>query len=500
MANLQQLLKNVSCSTWFAILLGLLALLYWFGIRSYNSVLGNSALPGPRIWPWVGNLPDLFKYGGFHKMLLNYFYKYGRVYKMCLGRSPSIVVTDPEIIKQITVKEFWKFPNRPLFVKPNPPLDAGLFAVRDETWRRIRNTLTPTFTASKLKQIVPIIDTASKKLTAKMQNCAETGESVDVVRQFSLFALDVIMRAAFGMENDIQMNPDPVLVEKARNVFETPLWVRVFSMFPFWGYFSRYVNFLQNIDFFGKILKGILHERRKKEFTGSKDLVQLMLKAHEENENGVSRLSEDEIMAQSITFFLAGFQTTGNTLTCTAYYLATHPEVQDRLIREIDELKETSGDMPLYDMVQKAGYMDQVICEVLRLSGPDFLLARQCEEDSIYKGIKFPKGIGVNIPTYALHRDPDLWDNPLEFNPDNFSPEAKEKRDPFAFLPFGVGPRQCIGMRLAMLEIKIGLLQVMQRFKFERAPETVGKLEHQAVLIMSPKETIYVKIKARKQI
>ena len=156
--------------------------------------------------------------------------------------------------------------------------------------------------------------------------------------------------------------------------------------------------------------------------------------------------------------------------------------------------------MPLYDMVQKAGYMDQVICEVLRLSGPDFLLARHCEEDSIYKGIKFPKGIGVNIPTYALHRDPDLWDNPLEFNPDNFSPEAKEKRDPFAFLPFGVGPRQCIGMRLAMLEIKIGLLQVMQRFKFERAPETVGKLEHQAVLIMSPKETIYVKIKARKQI
>lgn len=175
MANLQQLLKNFGFSTWFAILLGLLALVYWLGIRSYNSVLSNSALPGPRIWPWVGNLPDLFKYGGFHKMLLNYFYKYGRVYKMCLGRSPSIVVTDPEIIKQITVKEFWKFPNRPLFVKPNPPLDAGLFAVRDERWRRIRNTLTPTFTASKLKQIVPIIDTASKKLTAKMQKCAETG-------------------------------------------------------------------------------------------------------------------------------------------------------------------------------------------------------------------------------------------------------------------------------------------------------------------------------------
>ena len=108
-------------------------------------------------------------------MLLNYFYNYGRVYKMCLGRSPTIVVTDPEIIKQITVKEFWKFTNRPPFIKPNPPLDAALFIARDETWRRIRHTLTPTFTASKLKHIVPIIETASEKLKTKMQKYAETG-------------------------------------------------------------------------------------------------------------------------------------------------------------------------------------------------------------------------------------------------------------------------------------------------------------------------------------
>lgn len=430
-------------------------------------------------------------------MLLNYFHKYGRVYKMSLGRSPSIVVTDPEIIKQITVKEFSKFTNRPPFVKPNPPLNAGLFIARDETWRRIRHTLTPTFTASKLKDIVPIIENASEKLKTKMQKYAETGESVDVVRLFSLFALDVIMRAAFGMENDIQMNPDPVLVEKARNVFQTPLWVRFFSMFPFWGYFSRYANVLQGIDYFWEIVKGILQERRTKGFTGSKDLVHLMLKAHEEHVGGVSKLSENEIMAQSIVFLVAGFETTGNTLTSTAYYLATNPEVQDRLICEIDELMETREDVPLYELVQKAGYMDQVISEVLRIAGPAFLIFRECEEDTIIKGIRFPKGCGVSIPSYVLHRDPGFWDNPLEFNPDNFSPEAKEKRDPFAFLPFGVGPRQCIGMRLALLEIKIGLLQVMQRFKFERAPETVEKLEHRAVIIMSPKETIYVKIKAR---
>ena len=111
-------------------------------------------------------------------MLLNYFYKYGRVYKMSMGRSPSIVVTDPEILKQIMVKEFWKFTNRPPFVRFNPPLDAAIFIARDETWRRVRHSLTPTFTASKLKQIVPIIETASEKLTTKLQNFSETGEHV----------------------------------------------------------------------------------------------------------------------------------------------------------------------------------------------------------------------------------------------------------------------------------------------------------------------------------
>lgn len=148
-------------------------------------------------------------------------------------------------------------------------------------------------------------------------------------------------------------------------------------------------------------------------------------------------------------------------------------------------------------MVQKVGYIDQVIWEVLRLCGPAFNIIRECAEDTIYKGIRFPKGISINIPTYVLHRDPQVWENPLEFNPKNFSPEAKQKRDPFSFQPFGSGPRQCIGMRLAMLEIKLGLMKVLRRFKFERAPETVVTLEHKAMLLLSPKDTIYVKIRAR---
>ena len=161
---------------WLAIILGLLIFIYWQGVQRYYSILGSCPLPGPKPWPWVGNLPDVFKYGGMHKMMLNYFYKYGRVHKMCFGRTPVIVVSDPEIVKQILVKDFWKFPNRPQFIKPNPPLSSGLFFARDKTWKRIRNTLTPTFTAAKLKHIVPIIDGASDRLMEKMKTFSETGK------------------------------------------------------------------------------------------------------------------------------------------------------------------------------------------------------------------------------------------------------------------------------------------------------------------------------------
>ena len=320
---------------------------------------------------------------------------------------------------------------------------------------------------------------------------------MDVKHLFSLFALEVIMKAAFGFDTDIQMNPDPELVEKARNVFKMPLWIRLFSLFPFWTYFSRFFSILQNAEYFLALARKMLQQRTQQGSTGKRDLMQLMLEAHETTDDGVSKLSDEELVAQCLIFLLAGFETTGTTLTNTAYLLTTNPEVQEKLIEEIDKAEEARGSTPMYDHVQKIGYLDQVICEVLRLCAPAFILLRGCEEEAVYKGIRFPKGVDVNIPTYVLHRDPEVWESPLEFNPDNFSPEAKEKRDPYSFLPFGTGPRQCIGMRLALLEIKLALLKIFQRFKFERSPETVPTLEHSAVLLMTPKDMIYLKIRAR---
>ena len=163
---------------WISLLIIITALIYWMGVSSY-SLISHVPLPGPKPWPYVGNLLEaIHKYGGLHKAFLEYDKKYGKVYKMYLGRDPIIVVTDLEILKHILVKDFDKFRNRPEFIAGNAPLNKGLFGARDDDWRRARSILTPTFSASKLKEIVPIIEEAIEILLPKFENFAKEGKFI----------------------------------------------------------------------------------------------------------------------------------------------------------------------------------------------------------------------------------------------------------------------------------------------------------------------------------
>jgi len=157
------------------VVLVVLLLIYWIGVKDY-SLIADVSVNGPKPWPYVGNLPDILKYGGMHKMLWEYFRRFGRVHKLYLGRRPGFAITDPEMVKQITVKEFHKFRNRPEFIKINPPLSYAVGFARDDTWKRIRTILTPTFSTAKLKQLVPLIEDSCAEMEKKMSEFSETGK------------------------------------------------------------------------------------------------------------------------------------------------------------------------------------------------------------------------------------------------------------------------------------------------------------------------------------
>lgn len=327
-----------------------------------------------------------------------------------------------------------------------------------------------------------------------------TGKSIDVNELFSLFALDVIISAAFGIQANIQTDAGPEMVNKAKTVFRTPLWVRGFSMFPFSDYLSKKFNIspLNHTDYFLGLARAIYDVRKTQEVPSRRDLLQLMLEAQRQ-ETGADgkRLTDDEVLAQSVIFMVAGFETTGSTLSFVAYLLAKHPDVQEKLLEELDEAVENRGDIPLYDFVNSLDYLDRVLSEVLRLYTPGFLIHRRCNEACIVNGLSIPAGVDVFMPPYVLHRDPLLWPDPEKFDPDRFSAKNREGQEAYSYMPFGMGPRQCIGFRFALLEMKTAMFRVLSKVKFQTADDTVSQLNFRSVLIMQPRDPISLEIAAR---
>ena len=156
-------------------MIALLLITYWYGTRAF-SVLSRLNVPGPKPLPFVGNLLEVHKYGSVHLMMSEYVRKYGKVFAVSLGMKPSLVVADPEMLKMIMVKEFSVFHNR-MLPTPPPPMNSAVFSARDETWKRIRNILTPSFSARKMKLMVPLIEESCDVLMKKLKEIADTGKS-----------------------------------------------------------------------------------------------------------------------------------------------------------------------------------------------------------------------------------------------------------------------------------------------------------------------------------
>lgn len=312
-----------------------------------------------------------------------------------------------------------------------------------------------------------------------------------MVDWFSKMTLEVILSTAFGVEGNIQMGENPEMIQEAKRFFHFPQILRQIARLPFGKLVFKLLSALRIATpiYFQVVAEEIIKKRREKGFTGRRDLLELMMTATDETTmEGVSRLSDEEVVAQSVVFLLAGYETSSNTLSFTSYYLAVNPEVQDKLRSEISEGMEATGkEKSLYEIAHSLEYLDCVIKEVLRLAPPAIFTNRECHEDYDLNGIHIPAGTEVVIPMYALHHDPDAWEDPEKFYPERFRGPAKENSHAFQFLPFGAGPRNCIGMRFALMEIKIALVKILMKYKFVRSPET------QVPLIIHPGITLSAK-------
>ena len=313
---------------------------------------------------------------------------------------------------------------------------------------------------------------------------------------FSRMTLEVILSTAFGVQADILNDDQSIMLQKAKAVFKTSWTADILRRFPLGVTLLILVgNIFQGRGFFDKIAAEIVEKRRKSGPTARQDLVELMLTAHEDStQKGASKLTNEEIVGQCVIFLLAGYETSSNTLGNIIYQLALNQEVQDELRQDIMQALKTNPGSKLYDIAHNIEYMDCVINEALRLNPPVAQLNRECTEDYEWNGIRIPAGLEVIIPIYSIHRDPDVWPDPEKFDPERFRGPAKDTRSPYHFMPFGSGPRVCIGMRFALMEIKITLVKFLMKYKVVRSPETQVPLKIASGATLYAEDGVWVRI------
>uniref|UniRef100_A0A669ET90 Thromboxane-A synthase n=1 Tax=Oreochromis niloticus TaxID=8128 RepID=A0A669ET90_ORENI len=526
-------------SVTLSLLLIFVGLLYWYSVRPF-SVLSRCGIKHPKPVPFFGNL----------FMFQQVRYIYAAYFRYYLGRTPVVVVADPEMLRQVMVKDFSSFPNRRTFVFAKKPVSDCLLQLKNERWKRVRSVLTPSFSAAKMKEMVPLINTATDALMKNLNVHAESGEAFDIHRYFGYFTMDVIASVAFATQVDSQNNPDDPFVQHAQiaftNNFFRPILLLFFAFPSIMAPLSRFIpNKRQdkmNHFFINSIHKIIKQREEQPPEQRRRDFLQLILDArtnkesvslehfdtsndaHETDvrnqetqssgtvqENGSAHqqepsvrrpqkkmMTEDEIVGQAFIFLLAGYETSSNTLAFTCYLLALHPECQLRVQKEVDDFY-TRHDSPDYANVQELKYLDMVICEALRLYPPGFRFAREIDHDCVVNGQQLPKGAILEIPAGFLHYDPEHWPEPEKFIPERFTPEAKASRHPFVYLPFGAGPRNCVGMRLAQLEIKMALVHLFHNFSIKACSDTKVPLELKSLSTLGPKSGVFVKITRRDQ-
>ncbi|KAL1444232.1 hypothetical protein MTO96_045603 [Rhipicephalus appendiculatus] len=375
-----------------------------------------------------------------------------------------------------------------------------------ERWRKIRPAASPAFTTGKLRKMNGIIQDCARVTTQYLLKMAESAKDIKPKEVFGHYTLDVITRCVFSARIPSHSTEADEFVAKSQAAFNIKPTMAIILFFYAWILFPC-IQVLLKMRIFSPdtflFLKNFclnVIEERKLSDVKHQDFLQLMVDAQSSgahsaadrpqdaedrlynlgNEQastapaGIKALTEEEALSQCISFFIAGQDATSSVLAYTFYLLALHPEVQQRLQEEVDRCFEENGEEPSLDDVYKLKYLNCVISESLRLYPPAVRYERTACQDFVLgdTGIKLSKGCIVGIPVYAMHHSPEYFPDPEKFDPDRFSDENISSIRPYSYLPFGAGPRNCIGMRFALQALKMCLLHVVHSVELVQTENT----------------------------
>ncbi|XP_046604350.1 probable cytochrome P450 6a14 isoform X1 [Neodiprion virginianus] len=440
-------------------------------------------VPFGNLWPVLSvraSIGELFRdiYLEFRK---------SRVVGVYMFHKPALVVNNPDVIRFVLTKQFAHFHDRGIYCNEKvDPLSGHLFSIPGAKWKFLRTKFSPTFTSSKMKQMFFTVQECSEKMVEFVSPLAKNRELIEVKDLVARFSTDVIASVAFGIQCNSIENPNAEFRSYGRKVLRPrPIMNAISVLAPSWLELLRISATDADVEkFFVSAFTETVEYRTvnsvvRKDFL---DLImQLMDKGYVENDDKksfeLSELDSQKITllegaAQAFVFWLAGFETSSSTVTNCLYELALHQDIQDKVAEEANRVLGEFGGMS-YNGVKEMRYLYKVVSETLRKYPAVPILNRECtaEIDLPETGLHVEKGTAIIIPVHGIHNDPEIYPDPEKFDPERFTEENIAGRHPYAYLPFGEGPRNCIGMRFGLVQTQVALASLLSKYRFTPGPD-----------------------------
>jgi cytochrome P450 len=404
-----------------------------------------------------------------------------RLVRVRLFRTQYFIVNWPEYIEHVLLTRHENYiKGRFSEALLGPIVGTSLLTSEGDAWRGRRRIMAPAFHH---RAVAALAETMASCIASMLASWEGRREPFDIASDMTSLTLDVIARTMFSAE----VGADVARLKERLQIvlrLDRPSMADMLGL-PRWLPRTGAGGVRRAIAELDGIVRRVLASRRTRDDDAG-DLLSLLLAARDEatGEGLDDRQMRNEIM----TIFFAGHETTANALAFAWYLLATHPEVDARLHDELEQV--LGGRAPGHADLGQLRYTRMVFEETLRLYPPAYSLGREATGPDVIGGVAVPKGAVISIYPYVTHRNPALWPDPERFDPERFAPERMAGRHRFAYLPFGGGPRICIGQGFAMTEAMLIIASVAQRFRFVLAPgHTVRPI---GLLTLRPRDGVWV--------
>ena len=363
-------------------------------------------------------------------------------------------------------------------------LGNGLVTSEGDYWRKQRRLAQPAFYKTNLENLYIDMNRTMKEYVKELD--AKRGKTIDFSKEMMALTATIVLRSLFSVEESDMLDT----IYEGMEQMQSHIMKQARHPLTRWKYYinGEYRTFKKELKVFDDLVYGIINERRESG-ESKPDLLQMLMDV-EDADTG-EKMTDLQLRDELVTMFSAGHETSANALAWTFYLLCQNPEVVAKLKSEADTAL-PDGHIPTFADLRNLQYTKQVIEEGMRLYPPAWVIGRKTIEEDVVNGFTIPKGQDVLLEVFLMHRNEEVWENPLKFDPDRFTSENVKNRPKHHYLPFGAGPRMCIGNHFAMMEMQLIVATLVQHFDFKLVEDHPVKLD--PLITLRPKHGILVDI------